>query len=75
MEHEAPGPVLSARFVDSGINDYDVRVISSGGVSCGLDASLYIVQLTAGEDIAREAADKIDYMWRKTEGVVLDGKR
>ncbi|KJK73549.1 hypothetical protein H634G_11200 [Metarhizium anisopliae BRIP 53293] len=61
-EHGLSGPVLQARFVDSGINDYSVRVISSGGVSCGLDASLYVVKLAAGEDIAREAADKIDYV-------------
>lgn len=65
------GTVLPARFVDSGINDSQVRIISSGGISCGIDASLHVVTLRAGEAEALETAKLLDYAWRKTEGVVF----
>jgi transcriptional regulator GlxA family with amidase domain len=63
--------VLPARFVDSGINDSQVRIISSGGISCGIDASLHVVTLRAGEAEALDSAKLLDYAWRKTEGVVF----
>ncbi|EJT70988.1 hypothetical protein GGTG_12009 [Gaeumannomyces tritici R3-111a-1] len=68
---EAAGKVLPARFVDAGVNGRGVRVVSSGGVSCGIDAALHVVRVFAGEAAAREAAEGLDYAWRKTDGVVL----
>lgn len=65
------GKVLAARFVDSGTNDVGVRVISSRGVSSGIDGALHAVKLIAGEDVAKLAVDNMDYAWRKTEGVVF----
>jgi transcriptional regulator GlxA family with amidase domain len=62
---------VAARFVDSGVNSNGVRIISSGGVSCGIDASLYVVKLYAGEDVAKAVAQQLDYAWRKTEGFVV----
>ncbi|KAK0615174.1 ThiJ/PfpI family protein [Bombardia bombarda] len=63
--------VLPARFVDSGINASNVRIISSGGVSCGIDAALYIVKRLCSEQAAILTAQQMDYAWRKTEGVVF----
>ena len=69
----SPGTVLPARFVDSGVNEWDVRIISSGGISCGLDASLHVVKIRCGETEAFSTAELLDYAWRKTEGVVFGG--
>jgi transcriptional regulator GlxA family with amidase domain len=70
---QKPGTVVAARFVDSGVNAEGVHIISSGGVSCGMDASLYVIKLKCGEPAATRVAELIDYAWRKTEGfVVLD---
>lgn len=67
------GTAVAARFVDSGVNANGVHIISSGGVSCGMDASLYVVKLKCGEQVAKTVASMIDYAWRQTEGfVVLD---
>lgn len=62
---------MASRFVDSGVNANGVRIISSGGVSCGIDAALYIVKLHAGEEEAKKVAQQLDYAWRKTEGFVV----
>ncbi|KAF2260669.1 ThiJ/PfpI family protein [Lojkania enalia] len=72
--------VLQARFVDAGVNEYGIRVISSGGISCGMDASLHVVRLRAdlllgngkGNQEAKQTAELLDYAWRRTEGVVMD---
>ncbi len=66
-----PGTVVASRFVDSGVNANGVRIISSGGVSCGIDASLYVLKLTVSESEARAVADLLDYAWKKTEGFVV----
>ncbi|KLU82897.1 hypothetical protein MAPG_01965 [Magnaporthiopsis poae ATCC 64411] len=66
-----PGKVLAARFVDAGVNSSGVRIVSAGGVSCGIDAGLHVVKVFAGEAAAREVAEGLDYAWRKTDGVVL----
>lgn len=64
--------MIKARFVDSGLNDSKVRIISSGGISCGIDASLYLVKFLLGEKEAISTAEILDYAYRKTEGVVID---
>lgn len=66
-----PGTVIKARFVDSGLNDSNIRIISAGGISCGIDASLYLVKLLVGEEEAISTAEILDYAYRKTEGVVI----
>jgi transcriptional regulator GlxA family with amidase domain len=47
--------VRDSRFVDSG------KVITSAGVSAGIDMSLYIVERLFGKDIADETAKYIEY--------------
>ncbi|KAF8849099.1 class I glutamine amidotransferase-like protein [Acephala macrosclerotiorum] len=41
------------------------RVISSGGISCGIDASLYLVSLLRGKNVAVNVADMMQYSWRE----------
>ncbi|KAJ9138942.1 ThiJ/PfpI family protein [Pleurostoma richardsiae] len=48
-----------------------LRVITSGGVSAGLDAALYLVSAMVSEDAAVEVARIIQWTWNK--GVVVDG--
>ena len=65
------GRVIPARFVDPGVSDDGVHLISSGGISCGMDAALHVVKLLAGEQEAAATAQLLDYSYRKTEGVVF----
>ncbi|KAK3317072.1 ThiJ/PfpI family protein [Apodospora peruviana] len=69
---QTPATVIPARFVDSGLNGNGVRIISSGGISCGMDASLHVVRLLFGEQEAINTAGLLDYAWHKTDGVVFD---
>ncbi|KIN07461.1 hypothetical protein OIDMADRAFT_140044 [Oidiodendron maius Zn] len=48
-----------------------LRVITSGGVTCGMDASLYLVSIMVSEEAANEAARVMQYEWKK--GIVVDG--
>jgi len=48
-----------------------LRVITSGGVSAGIDAALYLVSVMVNEDVANEAARVMQYNWQK--GMVVDG--
>lgn len=47
-----------------------LRVITTGGVTSGLDASLYLVSAMVSTDSAQEVARILDYKWNK--GVVVD---
>jgi len=59
--------VLKTRWVDGGLTDAGVRIVNAGGVSSGIDASLYIVEHIAGKDTADAAADLIEFD-RRTKG-------
>ncbi|KAI1386374.1 class I glutamine amidotransferase-like protein [Hypoxylon trugodes] len=48
-----------------------LRVITSGGVSAGLDATLYLVSILVDEDAANEVARSVQHEWIK--GTVVDG--
>lgn len=48
-----------------------LRVITSGGVAAGMDASLYLVSVMVNEDSANEVARVMQLTW--TKGVVVDG--
>jgi transcriptional regulator GlxA family with amidase domain len=47
-----------------------MRVITTGGVTAGLDASLYLVGSLASHDSALEVARAMQYSWIK--GVTVD---
>jgi hypothetical protein len=48
-----------------------LRVITSGGVSAGIDAALYLVINLVSEDSANGVARLLQVTW--TKGVVVDG--
>jgi hypothetical protein len=48
-----------------------LRVITSGGISCGIDASLYLVSIMVAEESAQEVVRIMQHTWEK--GVVVDG--
>jgi putative intracellular protease/amidase len=58
-------PTDALRWVDAGPNTSKVRVISSGGISCGLDATLYLVAQRLGKDQAVGIAEMMEYAWRQ----------
>ena len=49
--------VRDERFVDTG------RVVTSGGISAGIDASLHVVTRLLGNQAARDAAEYMEYRW------------
>lgn len=46
-----------ARFVDTG------KIITTGGISAGIDGSFHVVSRLLGHDIARRTADYMEYAW------------
>ncbi|KXJ86063.1 class I glutamine amidotransferase-like protein [Microdochium bolleyi] len=66
----SPGTVLRARYVDSGSNDAGVQIISSGGISCGIDAALHVVDQLEGQAAAQGVCEILDYAWHKTAGLI-----
>lgn len=48
-----------------------LRVITSGGVTAGIDASLYLVSIMVTEEAAAEVARILQHEWKK--GIVVDG--
>lgn len=48
-----------------------LRVVTSGGVSAGIDAALYMVSALISEESATEVARVMQWNWVK--GVVVDG--
>lgn len=47
------------RWIDEG------RVVSSAGISAGLDMSLYLVSRIEGEELAVRTARQMDYRWQR----------
>lgn len=54
------------RFLDTG------RVISSAGVSAGLDMSLHVVERLLGSELAEETASYMEYHWDRNEEGLRD---
>lgn len=50
--------VTKPRWVDEG------RIVTSAGISAGIDMSLHLVGRLAGEDLALRTARQMDYRWR-----------
>ncbi len=48
-----------------------LRVITSGGISTGIDATLYLVSAMVSEESAEEVARIMQWTW--TKGSVVDG--
>jgi len=62
--------VLSnVRFVDNG------KVITTAGISAGIDGALHLVAKLKGEEMAREVATYMEYdKWVPEQGLVVEGK-
>jgi transcriptional regulator GlxA family with amidase domain len=54
--------VKNKRFVDQG------KVITSGGISAGIDMSLYVVRRLFDESISAAAAKRMEYNWNTSSG-------
>ena len=48
-----------------------LRVITTGGITCGLDAALYLVGAMVSTESAEEVSRLMQYEWKK--GVTVDG--
>ena len=59
--------VLKTRWVDAGTTDAGVRIINAGGVSSGIDTSLWIVEQLAGKKAADWAAEIAEFE-RRSKG-------
>jgi transcriptional regulator GlxA family with amidase domain len=57
----APRP-YGTRYVDAG------RVVTSAGISAGIDMALHLVARLAGADIAQQTAERMEYHWRRGDG-------
>ena len=53
--------VIKARYVDGGFLDNGTRIVTSGGISSGIDASLYVLSLVAGREMAAIAGKIMDF--------------
>ncbi|WP_227698980.1 DJ-1/PfpI family protein [Spirosoma radiotolerans] len=59
----------NTRFVDNG------QVITTAGVSAGIDGALHVVARLKGIDVARQTAFYMEYdKWKPSEGLVVDQK-
>lgn len=64
-----PGNIIKRRWVYGGQADpapgqkVPTNILSSGGISCGLDASLVLVREILGVDAAWAVANTMDYNW------------
>lgn len=62
--------VVEERFVVNKVNEEKgLRVVTSGGVTCGLDSCLWLIGETAGLESKELSAHRVQYAWR--EGLVL----
>lgn len=52
---------VNRRFVDNG------RIVTSAGVSAGIDGALHVVERLCGDACAKETARHIEYDWRPEE--------
>ena len=59
--------VIRQRYVDAGWNEKGTRIISSGGVSSGMDATIYLVKEKVGRGIAEKVANMMEYAWREVK--------
>ena len=65
LAQTAPDAIVrpDQRFVDNG------RVITSAGISAGIDAALHVVARLLGEAQARETAAYMEYEWRASGAI------
>jgi transcriptional regulator GlxA family with amidase domain len=60
-------PSVLVPYCDAGVNDFGVRVITTGSVTYGIDATLYYVASRFGNAVAVEIAELIGHNWREVK--------
>lgn len=50
--------------MDAGTSKGGARIVTAGGLSCGIDGALWIVSEMFGLEKAVEVAHVMDHMWR-----------
>jgi transcriptional regulator GlxA family with amidase domain len=60
---------LEESFVVNKVDGKGLRIVTSGGVSCGMDSCLWLIEEVAGRESRERVAEIVQYAWR--EGVVL----
>lgn len=53
------------RYVDGGMNKQGKRIVTAGGITCGMDAALYIAELKAGREAAEFVATMSEHEWKR----------
>ncbi|KAF2464212.1 transcriptional regulator [Lindgomyces ingoldianus] len=59
--------VVRKRWVDAGVTEQEVRIVTAGGVTSGLDASLWVVETVAGKQVADWVAEIVEFERREQE--------
>jgi transcriptional regulator GlxA family with amidase domain len=71
--------VVRRRWVSGGYTPQGARLLTSGGISCGIDATLWLVSMMSSLDGAKNVAEEMDYKWDypilTTEGYLFDPER
>lgn len=62
--------VVRKRFVDVGTLDNGVRVVASGGLTAGFDASLYAIELITNMKEAERVSEVLEFQWVKSQGLI-----
>ena len=65
--------VVRKRWVDGGQNAKGVRIVSSGGVSCGIDCTLWYLSEKVGLKEAVMVATVMEYDWKYAKIDVTEG--
>jgi transcriptional regulator GlxA family with amidase domain len=53
--------IVKQRWVDAGTTEAGVRIVNAGGVSSGIDATLWIVEQLCGKDTADQYAEIVEF--------------
>lgn len=73
---EPPANVVHRRYTDGGfIKEDAVQVITAGGISSGLDASLYVVRLLTSTEMAAFVSRVMEYNWNELDKLSWGSKR
>lgn len=62
---EGQATVVKERYVVNKVNDKGLRVITSGGVSCGIDACVWLINEVGGKECAESVLELVQYAWRQ----------
>lgn len=58
---ESKMTVAKKRWIDAGTTEAGVRIVNAGGVTSGIDASLWIMEELAGKEAARWTAEIVEF--------------